>query len=102
MLGPTHRQIRSIPKSLQESFEVNTFNRTGRLGDPGGIGPFQARIGSTLEPMATRRGSPTTYSSAIISRLKVVPSPRTLTRPGRPAAVVSNLAKLKLILEEGH
>jgi uncharacterized protein YndB with AHSA1/START domain len=51
-VGTAYRQTRSVPRRSEEGFEVTGFEPESRLEVQGTIGPFQARLRYTLEPVA--------------------------------------------------
>jgi hypothetical protein len=99
-VGTTYRQIRTIPRTSEEGFQVTGFEPTRRLEIHGDIGPFTATIGYLLTPMGD--------STQLTNAVDLVPSsgalrllaPLAATRV--KAAVAANLDTLTRILETGQ
>jgi hypothetical protein len=99
-VGTRYRQTRSIPSRSTEDFEVTVFEPASRLAIHGQIGPFQATISYELEARAG--------ATRLINNVELDPS-RAMLRLAAPlatpkikAAVAQNLAKLRLVLEDGQ
>ena len=99
-VGTRYRQTRSIPSRSTEDFEVTVFEPASRLAIHGQIGPFQATISYELEARAG--------TTRLINNVELDPS-RAMLRLAAPlatpkikAAVAQNLAKLRLVLEDGQ
>ena len=96
-IGTTYRQVRSVPSTSEEEFEIVVFDPPRRLLIDGEIGTFRGQIGYALE--VTEAGTKLTNwvelePSSIVSRV-LVP----LAASQVEAAVASNLQRLKQILE---
>lgn len=96
-VGTTYRQVRSVPRRIEEEFEVAVFDPPRRLLIDGEIGAFRGRIGYALE--ATEEGTRLTNwaelePTTVLSRV-LVP----LAASQVEAAVAANLDRLKRILE---
>lgn len=96
-VGTTYRQVRSVPRRIEEEFEIAVFDPPRRLLIDGEIGTFRGRIGYTLE--AIEEGTRVTNwaelePSTILSRV-LVP----LAASQIESAVASNLDRLKRLLE---
>ena len=99
-MGTTYRQIRSIPDTSEEGFEVTAFEPTSRLEVHGDIGHFIATISYLLTP--TGDGTFLTNvvnlkpSSGVLRLLAPLATSRV------KASVAANLDTLKQVLETGQ
>ena len=50
-VGTTYRQIRSLPRRSEESFEVSAFEPDRKLAIRGTLGPFASELEYRLEPL---------------------------------------------------
>jgi uncharacterized protein YndB with AHSA1/START domain len=96
-VGATYRQTRTIPRRGEESVEITVFEPPTRLAVQGQIGPFQATTSYLLEPAAdlTRLTNTVELDTASVLLRPLGP----LAAPRVKAAVASNLATLKRLLE---
>jgi Polyketide cyclase / dehydrase and lipid transport len=95
-VGTAYRQVRSIPRTSEEEFEVTVFEPPARLEIQGRIGPFRATIGYLLEPTdgGTRLRNPVELvSSGLLSPAAPLASGRV------KQAVAANLETLRQLLE---
>src|SRR5215218_4322692 len=99
-VGTTYRQVRTVPSTSEEGFEVTGFEPPRRLEVHGDIGPFAATIGYLLAPMGD--------STQLTNAVDLAPSSGAL-RLLAPlaafrvkAAVAANLDTLTRILETGR
>jgi len=96
-VGATYRQIRTIPRRGQESFEVTVFEPPSHVAVHGQIGPFQATTSYLLEPVAG--------GTRLTNEVELEPTAvllRALAVPKVKAAVARNLGALKQILEDAR
>ena len=96
-VGATYRQIRTIPRRGEEDLQITIFQPPTRLVIQGQIGPFQATTIYLLEPAAggTRLTNTVELEPASVLLRPFGP----LAVPRVKAAVASNLATLKRLLE---
>jgi uncharacterized protein YndB with AHSA1/START domain len=96
-VGAAYRQIRTIPRRSEESLEITVFEPPSRLAIQGQIGPFQATTSYLLEPAlgGTRLANTVELEPASVLLRPLGP----LAVPRVKAAVASNLATLKRLLE---
>ena len=99
-VGATYRQIRTVPRRGQESFEVTIFEPPGRVAVHGQIGPFQATTSYLLEPVAG--GTRLTNEVALEPTAVLLRALGPLAVPKVKMAVARNLAALKQILEDAR
>ena len=99
-VGATYRQIRTIPRRGQESFEVTVFEPPSHVAIHGQIGPFQATTSYLLEPVAggTRLTNEVELEPTAILLRPLGP----LAVPKVKAAVARNLGALKQLLEDAR
>jgi uncharacterized protein YndB with AHSA1/START domain len=99
-VGATYRQTRTIPRRGEESLEITVFEPPTRLAVQGQIGPFQATTSYLLDPVAdgTRLTNTVELEPASVLLRPLGP----LAVPRVKAAVASNLATLKELLESVH
>jgi hypothetical protein len=67
-VGTTYRQVRTVPSTSEEGFEVTGFEPPRRLEVHGDIGPFAATIGYLLAPMGD--------STQLTNAVELAPSSR--------------------------
>jgi uncharacterized protein YndB with AHSA1/START domain len=96
-VGTIYRQVRSVPRRSEESFEVTTYDPPRRLEIQGQLGPFPSRLSYALD--ALPEGTRVTNSVELELRgpgrlLGPVAVPRVRD------AVGANLRKLKELLEQ--
>ena len=100
MWEPPYRQIRSIPDTSEEGFEVTAFEPTSRLEVHGNIGHFIATISYLLTPTGdeTRLTNVVNLkpSSGVLRLLAPLAASRVKT------SVAANLDTLKQVLETGQ
>ncbi len=96
VVGTVYRQVRSIPRRAEESFEVTSFERDRRLAIKGTLGPFASELQYRLEPV--REGTSVTNEVELKPRgiLGIV---GTLATSRVKEAVAGNLSQLKRLLE---
>ena len=99
-VGATYRQIRTVPRRSEESFEVTDFAPPSRLAIKGQIGPFKASIRYLLEP--TAGGTRLTNDVDLEPASALLQPFGPLAVPGVKAAVARNLATLRQLLEGGR
>jgi Polyketide cyclase / dehydrase and lipid transport len=97
-VGTAYHQVRSVPRTSEEEFEVTVFEPPRRLEIQGQIGPFRATIGYLLDPAGggTALRNPVELGS---SGLLTLAAPLATARVKQ--AVAANLDKLKQLLERG-
>jgi hypothetical protein len=96
-VGTIYRQVRSVPRRSEESFEVTTYDPPRHLEIQGQLGPFPSRLSYALD--ALPEGTRVTNSVELELRgpgrlLGPVAVPRVRD------AVGANLRKLKELLEQ--
>jgi len=96
-VGATYRQARTIPRPGEEDLQITVFQPPARLAIQGQIGPFQATTSYLLEPAAggTRLTNTVELEPESVLLRPLAP----LAVPRVKAAVASNLATLKRLLE---
>jgi uncharacterized protein YndB with AHSA1/START domain len=96
-VGTTYRQIRTVPRRSEESFQVTIFEPPTRLAIQGQVGPFRAKISYLIEPVAdgTRLTNDVELepSSALLRLIGPLAVPQVRVAVGR------NLGTLKELLE---
>jgi hypothetical protein len=98
-VGTTYRQLRSIPSTSEEGFEVTAFEPTSRLEVHGDIGPFTATSSYLLAPMGEGTRLTNTVDLQPASGGLRLLAPLAASRV--KAAVAANLDTLKQHLETG-
>jgi carbon monoxide dehydrogenase subunit G len=99
-VGTTYRQLRSIPSTSEEGFQVTVFEPISRLEVHGDIGPFTATISYLLAP--TDDGTRLTNVVDLESASGALRLAAPLAASRVKAAVAANLDMLKQLLETGE
>jgi hypothetical protein len=99
-VGTTYRQVRTVPSTSEEGFEVTGFEPPRRLEVHGDIGPFAATIGYLLAPMGDSTQLTNAVDLAPSSGALRLLAPLAALRV--KAAVAANLDTLTRILETGR
>ncbi len=95
-VGVTYRQLRSVPSTSEERFEVTAFEPDRRLAIRGDLGPLQGTLTYELEPAGN--GTRLTNTADLQARgLARLAAPLAIGRIRD--AVAANLEKLKELLE---
>jgi uncharacterized protein YndB with AHSA1/START domain len=97
-VGARYRQVRSLPRPSEESFEVTEFEPDARLSVEGTFGPFPGRMGYLLEPIAGGTRVSNVVELQPTGALRLVGG---LATSRLRSAVGANLGKLKELLETG-
>jgi uncharacterized protein YndB with AHSA1/START domain len=97
-LGSAFRQVRSVPATSEESFEVTAWELERRLAITGDFGPFSGTLDYELEPVAG--------GTALVNRVRLAPHgvlglAAGLAGSRVKAAVAENLEVLRHGLENG-
>ena len=95
-VGTTYRQVRSLPRSSEESFEVIAYEPEQLLAIRGTLGPFAAELRYRLDPYD--RGTRVTNEVELKPR-GILGMVGQLAGSRVKDAVAGNLAELKRILE---
>jgi uncharacterized membrane protein len=95
-VGTTYRQVRTLPRPSEESFEITVYEPDRSLAIRGTLGPFDGELEYHLEPIG--RGTRVTNEVELRPRgiLGVVGQ---LAGSRVKEAVAANLGELKRILE---
>jgi uncharacterized protein YndB with AHSA1/START domain len=97
-VGTKYRQVRQLPRPIEESFEITEFEPNARLSVEGTFGPFPGRFSYLLEPVAQGTRVTNVVELQPSGVLKLVGG---LATARLRSAVGANLDKLKEILEKG-
>lgn len=97
-VGTTYRQVRTLPRPSEETFEITVYEPERSLAIRGTLGPFGGELEYHLEPV--ERGTRVTNEVELRPRgiLGVVGQ---LAGSRVKEAVAANLGELKRILESG-
>jgi uncharacterized protein YndB with AHSA1/START domain len=95
-VGTRYRQVRTVPRRSEESFEVTELEPEARLAIEGTFGPFPGRFTYLLEPVpgGTRVTNVVDLQPSGVARLV-----GGLATSGVRSAVLANLEKLKALLD---
>lgn len=95
-VGTTYRQVRSLPRRSEETFEVAVYEPPRSLAISGTLGPFAAELGYRLEP---HDGGTRVTNEVELRPRGILGVVGQLASSGVKEAVDRNLGELKRILE---
>jgi hypothetical protein len=97
-IGTTYRQVRKIPRRVEESFEVTAFEPERRLAISGALGPFASELEYRIEPI---EGGTRVTNEVELKPQGILGVVGRLASSRVKLAVARNLGELKRVLEEG-